>query len=144
MRSMRLAPSALAPSALALSALALSLLPLATVHAEPPTYALHYALMLDGEDPVAGEVACFVEKPCEFTPSAESKMTFKFGKGKRELEITCPERECSLGYGESRTYCGTCEEVGIFEGRDYGGVAIELVLRRYPRLGTLLLRHQTP
>ena len=69
MQSMRLAPSALAPSAFALSALALSLLPLATVHAEPPTYALHYALMLDGEDPVAGEVACVVGEPCEFTPS---------------------------------------------------------------------------
>jgi hypothetical protein len=48
-----------------------------------------------------------------------------------------------LGYGESRTYCGPCEEVDIFEGRDYGGVAIELVLRSYPRLGTLLLRYQT-
>ncbi|NRQ15186.1 hypothetical protein [Ensifer sesbaniae] len=143
MQSMRLAPSALAPSAFALSALALSLLPLATVHAEPPTYALHYALMLDGEDPVAGEVACVVGEPCEFTPSPESKMTFKLSRRRNEIEITCPERDCSLGYGERRTYCGPCEEVDIFEGRDYGGVAIELVLRSYPRLGTLLLRYQT-
>jgi len=138
MRSMRLAPSVV------LSALALSLLPLATVHAEPSTYALHYALMLDGEDPVAGEVACVVGEPCEFTPSPESRMTFKLSRRKNEIEITCRERECSLGYGERRTYCGTCEKVDIFEGRDHGGVAIELVLRRYPRLGTLLLRYQAP
>ncbi|MEI2296684.1 hypothetical protein [Ensifer sp. MJa1] len=136
MRSMRLAPSALA-----FSAFALSLLPFATAHAEPPTYALHYALMLDGEDPVAGEVACFVGKPCEFTPSPVSKMTFTFSRRQNEIEITCPERECSLGYGESRTHCGTCEEVGIFEGRDDGGIETLLVMRNYPRIGSLLLRY---
>lgn len=105
------------------------------------SYSLKYALLVDGEDPIAGEADCVIDKPCEFLRAPIGNITAKFTRSAGEVEIECPDLECSFKNGRNKTWCGICNEMGIFEGRDYG-VETLLVLRQRPQFGTLLLRYE--
>lgn len=101
-------------------------------------YSLKYGLIVEGEEPLAGETDCFVDTPCEFLDTSIRNLKFKFKRSSGELEVDCSG--CSLASGRGKAWCGNCYENGIFDGRDYGFETL-LVIRKRPQIGTLLLRY---
>lgn len=125
----------------------LATLPLSKTVAEGAalqTVPVHFGMLFDGTDHVAGDVTCQLERPCVLLnnkqPALRLSIQFSRQDGylSEQLDVRCGEDKCSFATGRPTVISRGGREFDIFEGED-SGMEMSLVLKPLKRLGHLSL-----
>jgi hypothetical protein len=106
------------------------------------TVPVHFGMLFDGTDPVAGDVTCQLERPCVLLDNKQPalRLSIQFSRQdgylSEQLDVRCGEAKCSFATHKPTIMSQGDREFDIFEGSD-AGVEAYLVLKPLKRLGHL-------
>lgn len=113
----------------------------------PDTVPVHFGMLLDGRDPVAGDVLCQLEKPSVLSDSRQPalRLSIQFfrrdGHLLEQLDVRRGEAECSFATGRPTVTSRGGHEFDVYEGSD-DWIEMSLVLRPRIRIGHLSIVYQ--
>jgi hypothetical protein len=104
-------------------------------------------MVLDGRDPVAGEIACDIGRPCVLLETTQPalRLSIQFSRQDgyllEQLDVRCGEAECSFATGKPTVTSRRGHEFDVYEGAE-SGVEMSLVLRPRTRIGHLSIAYR--
>jgi len=108
---------------------------------------VHFAILLEHDDPISGDVTCIVGQTCQLLERDQPRLDLRLkvyrerGDLVSELTVRC-ENSCSFSNGRSTTkFFRGASQFDFFEGED-NNVEIPLVLKPREKIGRILLVDQ--